>query len=125
MTPCPFCEIVAGHAPANVWADGIESMAIEPLGPVTPGHFLVIPKTHVADAYADPSVMASTMHDAALWARLMADRDPRYESVNLITSVGRPATQSVFHLHVHVVPRAVDDGLALPWYSGRSKRAVA
>lgn len=119
MSDCPFCEIVAGRAPAQFVADGFQSIAIVPLGPVTPGHFLVIPRTHVADAYEDPAVTSATMRDAADWARRMSDGDPRFESVNLITSVGRPATQSVFHLHIHVVPRRVDDGLALPWYSGK------
>lgn len=122
--PCIFCEIVAGHTPATVLADGIDSIAIVPLGPVTPGHFIVLPKTHVTDAYDNPRVTATTMHDASMWARTFADRDDRYVSANLITSIGRPATQSVFHLHVHVVPRAVNDGLALPWYSGRSRAAA-
>ncbi|MYX67350.1 histidine triad (HIT) family protein [Streptomyces sp. KhCrAH-43] len=55
-----------------------------------------------------------TMHRAA---ELMQDSGP----MNLITSKGREATQSVFHLHLHLVPRAAGDGLALPWYSGRRK----
>lgn len=119
---CPFCEIIAGRAPAKFLADGISSIAIEPLNPVTPGHFIVIPRNHVTDAYDNPSVTAQAMHDASQWAKMFSWRDPRYESVNLITSVGKPATQSVFHLHIHVVPRADNDGLALPWYSGKKSR---
>ena len=112
---CIFCQIVAGDAPAEIWADGISNLAIVPLNPVVDGHFLVIPKTHVPHAYADPSVTATAMHDAALWASLRADRDSRFASANIITSVGRPATQSVWHLHIHVVPRIAGDGLKLPW----------
>ena len=119
-SPCIFCEIMKGNEPAKFLADGISSVAIEPLNPVTPGHFIVMPRDHVADAYENPNVTAMTMNDASQWAKMFSWRDPRYESVNLITSVGKPATQSVFHLHIHVVPRAENDGLALPWYSGKS-----
>ena len=121
MSACVFCDIVAGSSPATVLGDGISNVAIVPLNPVVDGHFIVIPKTHVSDAMDDPSVTGNTMHDASLWTRMFADRDPRYQSVNFITSVGRPATQSVFHLHIHVVPRDFDDGLALPWRSGKSR----
>lgn len=118
MGDCVFCEIIAGEAPAKFLADGISNVAIEPLNPVTPGHFITIPRKHVSDALEDPAVTGQCMDDAALWTSLFARRSSLYESVNFITSVGKPATQSVFHLHIHVVPRAVDDGLALPWYSG-------
>lgn len=118
---CPFCPIIKGEAPAKVLADGISSIAIEPLNPVTPGHFIVIPRQHVTDAYDDPGVTATAMFDASQWAKMFSWRDDRYKSVNLITSVGTAATQSVFHLHIHVVPRADNDGLALPWYSGKRK----
>jgi len=118
---CPFCEIIEGKSPAKFLADGISSVAIEPLNPVTKGHFIVIPRDHVADAYDNPSVTAMAMHDAAQWSKMFSWRDPLYESVNFITSVGKAATQSVFHLHIHVVPRAENDGLALPWYSGKGR----
>jgi histidine triad (HIT) family protein len=107
---CVFCAIIAGSSPATVvhrWPDAI---AIVPLSPVVEGHLLVIPTTHVRDALEDPDVTASTMRRAAEIAP---------HPCNLITNVGREATQSVFHLHLHVVPRAENDGLALPWYSGR------
>lgn len=119
--PCVFCDIIAGEAPATVLADGILNIAIAPLNPVADGHFLVIPRKHVKDAYEHEGTSAAAMADASLWARLFSMRDKRYESANIITSIGRPATQSVFHLHLHVVPRAENDGLALPWYSGKSR----
>jgi histidine triad (HIT) family protein len=119
MSDCAFCQIVASTAPATVLADGVMTLAIVPLNPVTEGHFLVLPKAHVTDAIDDPAITATVMRDASQWVRLFADRDDRYRSVNFITSVGRPATQSVFHLHIHVVPRRPDDGLALPWHSGK------
>jgi histidine triad (HIT) family protein len=112
MTPCVFCEIVAGQTPATVVKEWDDALAIVPLGPVVDGHTLVIPTQHVADFGEDPEVSAATMRRAA---ELAAGE----QSMNLITSRGREATQSVFHLHLHLVPRAKDDGLALPWYSGR------
>ncbi|MFI0900590.1 HIT family protein [Streptomyces sp. NPDC020983] len=113
--PCPFCEIVAGRAPATVVAEWPEALAIEPLNPVTRGHLLVIPRQHVRDFVENPQVSAATMLCAAEFLTGMG-------SYNLITSKGRPATQSVFHLHLHLIPRAEDDGLALPWYSGKSSK---
>jgi histidine triad (HIT) family protein len=103
---CVFCQIVAGEAPATVIREWPDAIAIVPLRPVAPGHVLVIPRTHVADATVDPDVTAVTMRRAAELA---------VPPCNLITSAGRPATQTVFHLHIHVVPRRVGDGLALPW----------
>jgi histidine triad (HIT) family protein len=112
---CPFCAIVAGQAPATIVHEWPETLALLPLGPVVDGHTLVIPKQHVADFATDPDVTAQTMRRAA---ELM-HWTPR--PMNVITSRGREATQSVFHLHLHLVPRAAGDGLALPWYSGKGK----
>lgn len=117
-TPCPFCEIVAERAPATVVEEWPEAIAIVPLNPVAEGHLLVIPRQHVRDFVEDPQVSAATMLCAS---ELVAGMG----SYNLITSKGRPATQSVFHLHLHLVPRAENDGLALPWYSGRRRSATA
>ena len=122
MAECVFCEIVAGNVPATVLARSAESVLIVPLNPVVDGHVIALPTTHVDDAYTHPGVTSHTMRDVSAWAATQSTHDPRYESVNLITSVGKPATQSVFHLHIHVVPRAVDDGLALPWYSGKRSK---
>ncbi|MFE2967545.1 HIT family protein [Streptomyces sp. NPDC059340] len=113
--PCPFCEIVAGRAPATIIRAWPKVLAIVPLNPVVEGHILVIPKLHVRDFVEAPMTAAETMRRAS---DLAADLDC---PMNLITSKGREATQSVFHLHLHLVPRAEGDGLALPWYSGRRR----
>jgi histidine triad (HIT) family protein len=109
---CPFCDIVAGQAPATIVREWDDTIAIVPLGPVVEGHTLVIPKTHVEDFAAAAHVASRTMSKASILAHRMGG------PMNLITSKGPEATQSVFHLHVHLVPRAVDDGVALPWHSG-------
>ncbi|MFE4688735.1 HIT family protein [Streptomyces sp. NPDC056749] len=108
---CPFCAIVAGRAPARVVRRWPETLAFLPLSAVTPGHTLVIPKAHVADVGVDPAVSAVTMRRAAELAAELG-------ACNIITSRGEPATQSVFHLHLHVLPRRPYDGLALPWALG-------
>jgi histidine triad (HIT) family protein len=103
---CVFCRIVDGTEPVRNerrWAD---TMAFEPLNPVTPGHLLVIPTRHVRDFTEDPYISGRVMRRAAEIA---------VPPCNLITSAGEEATQSVMHLHVHIVPRSAGDGLALPW----------
>lgn len=112
-SPCIFCEIIDGRAPAQILADDGVCLTIVPLNPVVDGHVLVIPKTHVKDFADDYMVSGYAMVTASLYAH----RNPG--EYNLITSKGRNATQSVFHLHIHLVPRKENDGLALPWYSGK------
>jgi histidine triad (HIT) family protein len=106
MNACIFCKIIAGEAPARILKTWEDAIAIAPLNPVVAGHVLIIPREHVADALENPLVTAAAMRRAAEFAT---------GPCNLITSVGKEATQSVFHLHIHIVPRAPGDGLLLPW----------
>ena len=108
MTDCVFCKIVAGEAPANIVYEWPNAIAFVPLSPVVDGHVLVVPTTHVDHAAERPWVTGDVMEKAAEFAK-------RYDSFNIITSAGRPATQSIDHLHIHVVPRTVDDQLMTPW----------
>lgn len=105
---CPFCEIVAKRAPANIVKEWGDCVAFVPLNPVSPGHVLVVPRMHVEDALEVPWITGNAFMRAAQLAQKTAH-------VNFITSVGSAATQSIRHLHVHLVPRNHGDGLALPW----------
>lgn len=109
---CVFCDITAGRAPVDLVEDCGNVWIFRPLNPVTPGHVLVVPMAHIPDATTNPAWTAETFRVAASYAANFVDDD-----VNLITSAGVAATQTVFHLHVHVVPRRDGDGLALPWSS--------
>lgn len=109
MTTCPFCRIIAGYDDAEIVDRGAYFLAIVPLEPVTPGHLLVIPTAHVADFTTKPR---ETGYVATIAADLAADRGGDW---NLITSAGAAASQTVEHLHIHLVPRRAGDGLALPW----------
>lgn len=111
MSDCPFCQIVAGEAPATILDEWRETIAIAPLNPVTKGHALVIPRIHVPDFTTHAGITGEVMRHASEFARSHA----MYEHCNLITSRGANATQTVFHLHVHLVPRSQGDGLHLPW----------
>lgn len=113
MSTCVFCQIGSGEAPAQRVSEFDEGFVIVPLRPVVEGHLLVIPFEHVNDFRESSSLSGRMMSAAAMVAR-------RYESANVITSAGIPATQTVFHLHLHVIPRVPGDGLALPWSTGKA-----
>src|SRR4029077_15835471 len=106
VTGCPFCQrIKAGEYVGQSY--GV--VTFEPLNPVTPGHLLVVPCAHVIDAPTAPAITAEVMRQAAEIAGKLTTAS------NIIASIGASATQTVFHLHVHVVPRRPGDGLHLPW----------
>ena len=105
MEGCPFCEY---DGPVLYGEKG--AFVFEPLNPVVQGHVLAAPRKHVPSADALPFVTGNVFAVAVIYARQVG-----LDSYNLISSVGEPATQSVFHLHVHVVPRREGDGLRLPW----------
>ncbi len=113
---CIFCDIVTGDQPAMRIAETDHALAFMDINPATRGHALVIPKKHAADLteideddLAHCSVLAKRIARRAL-DRLDAD------GVNLVNACGTAAWQTVFHFHIHVVPRyAGKDGLDLPW----------
>ena len=106
-SPCVFCaRTVAGQYDAgDQWA-----VTFEPLKPHAPGHRLFVPRIHVTDALEHPEIAGHTMRYAAKWAA-----GHQGAPCNLITSAGTQATQTVFHLHVHLIPRGDGDGLVSSW----------
>lgn len=106
---CVFCRITHRvDEPQTETLEYGDVWTIVPLNPVTPGHLLIVPKWHLEDFTTHPSASGVVMTVAAQIAQKMTP-------CNLITSAGSVATQSVFHLHLHLIPRRDNDGLKLPW----------
>ncbi|MGJ9405273.1 HIT family protein [Nesterenkonia aurantiaca] len=126
MSNCIFCEILYGTAEAKTVFNGISTLGIVPLNPVTPGHVIFMPRKHVRDFAEDSAVSAAVMNDVAVYADVVSRRNLDERSdFNIITSAGPAATQSVYHLHVHYVPRKTNDGLYLPWTRFQSEGQIA
>jgi len=113
---CPFCQIASGQdSSAHVVAQGPEWVAFFPLEPATAGHTLVIPRQHVADLWAAPENLAGPLMRAVMQVGRAVQAELRPQGMNLISSAGTAAEQTVFHLHLHLVPRWEKDGFGRIW----------
>ena len=116
VSACLFCAIASGAAHAHLVASDEHCVAVLDVSPAARGHTLVIPRAHVADLWtADPEVVAAVGRTCALVARqIKSTLQP--DGLTLRQNNGEASGQSVFHLHVHLVPRWHGDGtVGWPW----------
>jgi histidine triad (HIT) family protein len=119
---CLFCKIVAGEIPSTRVDEDERTVAFMDINPATRGHLLVIPREHSADLL---EVSEADLDAVMRMARKLAGRVKERlgaDGVNLLNSCGAAAWQTVFHLHVHVIPRYEGDPLRLPWVPGPGDR---
>jgi histidine triad (HIT) family protein len=115
---CLFCKIVAGEVPSTRVAEDERTVSFMDINPATRGHALVIPREHYRDLHDVPDEeLAATMSAAKRLAEQVSDRLGA-DGVNILNSCGAAAWQTVFHFHVHVIPRYEGDPLRLPWVPG-------
>jgi len=112
---CLFCKIVAGEIPATMVAQDEHTVAFMDINPANPGHMLVVPRNHAKDLLEiDPEDLAAVVRQGKrLAARAVEVLGA--DGVNLLNSCGPLAWQTVFHFHLHVIPRYAGDPLRLPW----------
>jgi len=112
---CIFCRIVAGELPAQIVDEDERTIAFLDIAPAVRGHALVIPRRHYTDLMdVDAEDLTAVAAAAQRLARRMRDRLGA-DGVNLLNSSGPAAWQTVFHFHVHVIPRYDGDSLRQPW----------
>ena len=113
---CPFCKIAGGDdRSVQVLRSEDEWLAFFPDAPATPGHTLVIPRDHVAHFWALTDHQAGVLAAAAVLTGRAIERALSPDGMNLITSRGQAAEQTVPHVHLHVVPRWADDPVDQIW----------
>lgn len=112
---CLFCKIITGEVPGQIVAEDEGAVAFMDINPATRGHLLVVPRAHARNLLeAQPEDLQATILTAQRMARQITERLGA-DGVNLLNSCGAAAWQTVFHFHIHVIPRYDDDPLRLPW----------
>jgi histidine triad (HIT) family protein len=112
---CIFCKIVAGELPATIVDSDDRTVTFMDINPATKGHMLVIPRAHHTNLLEISGEDLAACAAAAQKAARRASERLSCDGVNVLNSCGAAAWQTVFHFHVHVVPRWHDDPLELPW----------
>jgi histidine triad (HIT) family protein len=112
---CIFCKIAAGEIPATFVDEDERTIAFMDISPATRGHALVIPREHYRDLHETPDDELAACTSAAKRLAGRARERLGADGVNLLNSAGQAAWQTVFHFHIHVIPRYDGDPLRLPW----------
>jgi histidine triad (HIT) family protein len=112
---CILCAIVAGITPAERVYEDDAAVAVMDINPATTGHVIVIPKGHSSDLWHISTEDAQRVMAVSVQVAHMIHEALRPDGMNLVHATGPAAWQTVFHFHMHLVPRYEGDGLVPPW----------
>ncbi|MBR1758322.1 MAG: HIT family protein [Lachnospiraceae bacterium] len=124
MADCIFCKIAAGEIPSTTLYEDADVRVIFDIAPASLGHAVILPKTHAANVFELPD---ETLQKAALVAKKVgAAMVEAFHSdgLNVLQNNGEAAGQTVFHYHVHLIPRYHDDGVGITWKQGSADGAL-
>jgi histidine triad (HIT) family protein len=112
---CIFCKIIAGEIPCVKLYEDELTMAFMDINPGNEGHVLVIPKEHWEDVHAIPSDLIGSTVKTVKKIATAVEETLNPDGINLVQANGKGAAQSVFHFHMHILPRRMDDELKMNW----------
>lgn len=115
MDNCIFCKIIAGEIPSATVYEDDDFKAIMDIAPAAKGHVIILSKRHMANLY---EIEEQTAARALMVASKIAKAQKKAldcDGINLLQNNEEAAGQSVFHLHIHLIPRYKDDGVVIPW----------
>ena len=118
MSDCIFCKIANGEIPSATLYEDEDFRVILDLGPASKGHALILPKAHAANIYEISDDMAAK---AMILAKKMATKMTealKCDGFNIVRNNGEPAGQTVFHFHMHLIPRYEGDQVGITWKPG-------
>lgn len=115
---CIFCKIANGEIPSKTLYEDADFRVILDLGPATKGHALILPKDHYANLYELPDETAAKVMQLAKKMATQMTEKLGCDGFNLVQNNGETAGQTVFHFHLHLIPRYEDDGQKIGWTPG-------
>ena len=119
MTDCIFCKIVSGEVPSCKVYEDDATVAFMDLGQVNPGHVIVATRKHVTDIHGLDDRLAGDVFRATTRVANAVKKSMQAEGITVLQANGAAGWQTVFHFHLHVLPRHADDGVGLTWPAKR------
>ena len=124
MSDCIFCKIVAGEVPASKVYEDAQTIAFMDLGQVNPGHVIVAVKPHVENIYGLSEELAGAVFQTATRVAKAVKQTMQPDGMTLLQANEKAGYQTVFHFHLHVLPRHADDGVTFTWPARNPSREV-
>lgn len=115
---CIFCKIANGEIPAATLYEDEDFRVILDLGPASKGHALILPKQHAADLFELPYEVAAKVLPLAKTIAARLKEGLGADGINLVQNNGKAAGQTVFHFHMHLIPRYQNDTVNVTWKPG-------
>ena len=119
MSDCIFCKLAGGEIPTATLYEDDDFRIILDAGPATTGHCLILPKGHYANIYELPDELASKVFVLAKKTAARLQKALGCDGMNIVQNNGTAAGQTVFHFHMHLIPRWEDDGQHILWKPGK------
>ncbi len=118
MENCIFCKIANGEIPSATLYEDEDFRVILDLGPAAKGHSLILPKRHAANLYELPDDLAAKALIVARKVGQTLQMGLGSDGLNVLQNNGEAAGQTVFHFHIHLIPRCTKDGVGMGWKPG-------
>lgn len=124
VTNCIFCKIINGDIPSKTLFENEEFKVIFDIAPASKGHVIILPKYHAANIFELPEEVTAKAFVMAKKVATVLKEVLSCDGVNILQNNGEAAGQTVFHLHIHVIPRYKDDNMGLTWKQGEADQEV-
>ena len=122
MNDCIFCKIAGGEIPSYTVYEDNDFRAIMDISPAAKGHVIILPKKHAADVFELSEELASKIYVVAKKIAAAVKEVIGCDGVNILQNNGAAAGQTVFHLHMHVIPRWKGDSIKITWTSDEANK---
>lgn len=120
LDDCIFCKIAGGQIPSNKIYEDDDFIVMLDIAPASKGHAVIVPKNHAANLFELPDDDAEKIMKVARTCAAAMQKTLHCDGINVLQNNGKAAGQTVFHLHVHLIPRYKGDTVSITWPQGEA-----